>query len=89
MSKRQCLILLPWLDSRMNIEDICSTECLRAAPHRDGRHVFKTPDGRYMAWQDDYSCDCCGVDDDEAGDRCFIFVEITEQEALELIARRD
>lgn len=73
----------------MCIDDICSTECLRTAPHWDGCHIFKTVDGQYIKWQDDYTCDCCAVEDDENGDRCFTFEKITEKEALELIGRRD
>lgn len=61
-------------------------ECLRLDVHWDGKHVFRNRGGVYYLWEDDDSCGCCQPEDDE---RCFAYGEISEKEALELIARRD
>lgn len=46
------------------------------------QHVFKTPNGIYVGWEDDWSCDCCAPDEE---DRCIIYGELTKKEFEELI----
>jgi hypothetical protein len=51
-------------------------ECIRGRGHR-GPHVFLTPEGKYIAWEDDWSCGCCKPEED---DRCYTYGEITEDD---------
>lgn len=85
MSERTCQILITRLEGDMHIEDSCETACLRLHPHWTGPHVFKTKDGRYFSWEDD-ECGCCEPEDTE---RCFVYEEISETEALKLLKKRD
>lgn len=61
-------------------------DCLRYEFHTDGKHLFRNDRGEYILWEDDYSCGCCAPDE---ADRCTVFGFITEEEARELLARRD
>jgi hypothetical protein len=55
-------------------------ECLLPKPHYTP-HVFKTPEGKYIAWEDDMECGCCEPDED---DRCAVFWQISKQEFEEM-----
>lgn len=50
-------------------------ECILPS-HHHGCCVFKTPEGRYFAWERD-DCDCCSLED---CDGCYIYWEITLEE---------
>jgi len=51
--------------------------CILTGSHQYGPHVIKTPDNKYIAWEDDMDCGCC---EPEESDRCTIFWEIREDE---------
>jgi hypothetical protein len=59
-------------------------ECILLQGHLSP-HVVKTPEGKFMAWQDDFECGCCTGDDD---DRCTVYWEITESEISNLSKRQ-
>jgi hypothetical protein len=85
MANEACGICVPRREFDMHVGDDLG-ECLRPNAHWDGKHMFRNRDGVYYLWEDDDSCDCCQPEDDE---RCFVYGEISEKEALELIAKRD
>ncbi len=62
-----------------------SAECLRVFAHL-GPHVLKHPDGSYIAWENDYECECC--DPEDPYDHCYVHWKLDEVEALELIERQ-
>ena len=47
-------------------------------------HVIKTPEGKYFEWEDDSDCDCCSADEDNP---CYVYQEITKEEADKLLGR--
>jgi hypothetical protein len=47
-----CGILFPYLH---DVKD--ANGCIKPHAHNDA-HVFKTEDGEYCEWQDDYTCTC-------------------------------
>jgi hypothetical protein len=49
-------------------------ECILSRCHL-GPHVTKTPEGKFIAWEDDWECGCC---EPEAHDRCYNYWEIKE-----------
>jgi len=49
-------------------------ECILKANHQTP-HIFKNPEGKFIAWEDDWSCDCC---EPEEVDRCIVYQEIEE-----------
>ena len=55
-------------------------ECIRGACH-NGPHVFLTPEGKYIQWEDDLDCGCCRPEEDEP---CYTYNEITKEEFLAL-----
>lgn len=57
-------------------------ECVLGKAHYEP-HVFKTPEGKYIAWKDDMECGCCEPEED---DRCCFFWEISERQAAEMAA---
>ena len=78
-----CSIITPRQDGMLGVPNADSgylAECILLDCH-DGPHVFKTPGGKYFAWEDDWSCDCCKPDEE---DRCTIYWEIKEEEIVNL-----
>ena len=59
-------------------------ECILPYAHLSP-HVFRTPKGKFIAWEDDMDCDCCAADEDE---RCYVHWEIEESEIPELTKGR-
>jgi hypothetical protein len=59
-------------------------ECVLPQGHTCEEHIFKTPDGRYFFWKDDYECDCCEPDEE---DRCYVYGEISESQMIEILMR--
>jgi hypothetical protein len=57
-----------------NRDDGYFAECILER-HGWGPHVFRTPEGKIYAWEDDMECGCCEPDED---DRCTIYWEISE-----------
>lgn len=55
-------------------------ECIRKRYHL-GPHVFLTPEGKYISWEDDYECGCCEPEDT---DRCYVYRDITKEDFLVL-----
>jgi hypothetical protein len=55
-------------------------ECVRESNHL-GPHVIKTPDGIFIAWEDDWNCGCCKPEED---DRCYVYWEIEESDIPKL-----
>ena len=51
-------------------------ECILKQAH-NGPHVFKTPEGKFYQWEDDYTCNCCTSDEDH---RCYVYSEIQEKD---------
>lgn len=51
--------------------------CLKRNGHND-HHVCRTPDGKLIAWEDDYECNCGCWDDYELGDSrvCMLYWEV-------------
>jgi hypothetical protein len=56
-------------------EDDYLAECILSRAH-NSPHIFKTPEGKFFAWEDD-ECDCCEPEED---DPCAIYWEIRESE---------
>ena len=59
-------------------DDDYLAECILMRCHQ-GPHVIKTPEGRFIAWEDDYNCDCCQP---EEFDRCIIWWSVLEKDIL-------
>ncbi len=55
-----------------------SPGCILPPGHYNSPHVFQTPDGKYFAWEDDYTCDCCP--DPSDFEHCYTYREISEEE---------
>ena len=53
-------------------------ECLAKSGHW-GPHVFRLPDGRFIAWEDDLLCGCCTPEEEE---RCFVYREVSGEEKI-------
>jgi hypothetical protein len=49
-------------------------------------HLFQNPYGEYFIWEDDFTCDCC-IPEEEG--RCFVYGEISEEDAKALTTKRD
>lgn len=60
---------------RSEFNDI--TGCLKPSAHND-HHVCRTSDGRLMAWEDDYECNCGCWDDEEYDSVCRVYWEVKE-----------
>lgn len=56
-------------------------ECILPEHHK-GHHIIKIPEGKYFAWRDDESCECCGP---EESDPCYIFWEMSADEVTKLL----
>lgn len=61
-------------------DDGYSGECILPNAHWCA-HVLLTPEGEYIQWEDDFSCDCCAP---EEADRCYSFGPITKEEVEKL-----
>ncbi len=61
-------------------EDHYLAECILRNNHA-GPHVFRTPEGDHVAWEDDWECGCCEPEEDE---RCISYWEIKESDILNL-----
>ena len=57
-------------------DDDYLAECILLRSH-SGPHVIKTPEGRFIAWEDDYDCECCQPED---FDRCITYWFIQEKD---------
>ncbi len=51
-------------------------QCVLARDHR-GPHVFRTPEGELVAWEDDWNCGCCSPEED---DRCYVYWPVTRED---------
>ena len=51
-------------------------ECILEKNHGP-QHVFRTPEGKFIVWEDDWECGCCEPEED---DRCIVYGEIGESE---------
>ena len=60
-------------------------ECILKRAHLSP-HLIKTPEGRYIQWEDDPNCDCCQPSED---DHCYVSNEITEERARQLLQWRE
>lgn len=56
-------------------EDGYLSVCILEGVHGYGPHVFRTPEGKLYAWEDDMECGCCKPEEDG---RCTTYWEITE-----------
>jgi hypothetical protein len=74
-----CSIIVPRQSEIIDDPDYLA-ECIRMSGHPEP-HVFRTPEGKFIAWKDDMTCDCCAPDED---DRCYAYWEITAQEVEKL-----
>lgn len=77
-----CGIIVPRRDHVIGTlrKDGYLPQCILAQGHHTP-HVFKTPEGKFFAWEDDMECDCCQPDEDE---RCYIWWEIQEEDIPKL-----
>ncbi len=56
-------------------------ECILSDVHGHGPHVFRTPEGKLFAWENDKDCDCDScVNSEDSNDQCIVFWEIDESE---------
>lgn len=60
-------------------EDGYLAECL-LPEHHSGPCVFRTPNGKYITWENDDNCDCCGP---ETPDPCYVWQEISQEAFLQ------
>jgi hypothetical protein len=56
-------------------------ECVLPPGHTCDCHVFKTPEGQFIRWEDDWDCGCCEPEED---DRCYTYCEISLEEFKKL-----
>ncbi|MEI7480122.1 MAG: hypothetical protein WCJ59_00660 [bacterium] len=76
-----CKIILPRQAEIVGDKDgTYFAECIRKRCH-SGPHVFISPEGKYISWEDDWNCGCCRP---EENDRCYTYVEISETDFLAL-----
>lgn len=63
-----------------------TTGCLKETCHND-EHLCLSDEGKYMGWQDDYSCNCgCWDEYEKSGETpCLVYREIGKAEAEPLI----
>lgn len=74
----KCGIIVPRQEQEFHIEYgdyLC--ECLLPRVHHSSPHVFQLPGGEYVAWEDDFTCDCCEPED---SDHCYGHKKITKEE---------
>ena len=60
-------------------------ECILERAHFSP-HLIKTPEGKYIEWEDDNDCDCCEPGEDDC---CYVYAEITEEQARQLLQGRE
>jgi hypothetical protein len=71
----KCGIIVPRREEILGSrEDGYLPECILNQNHK-GPHVFKTPEGKFVAWEDDWDCKCCESHEDS---RCYTYFEILE-----------
>lgn len=75
-----CAIIVPRQEDIVGCRDDYLAACIRESGHR-GPHVIMTPEGKYVAWEDDWTCGCCSPEED---DRCYTYWEISEEDFLVL-----
>lgn len=71
-----CGIIVPRQHEVVWHRDDYLAECILLRGH-SGPHVIKTPEGRFIAWEDDYDCECCQLED---SDRCVTYWFIQEKD---------
>lgn len=62
-------------------------ECILENGHL-GPHVLKTPEGGYIAWEEDTECGCEDCRSDDWGDHCVVYWEIQEADIPNLASRQ-
>lgn len=80
-----CGIIPPRRDDILGFrKDGYTGECILPNCH-SGPHLLLTPEGNYKKWQTDYDCDpgcSCQYED---GDECYVYENITKEEAQKII----
>lgn len=61
------------------VGDRSLASCILKGVHGYGPHVFRTTEGKLIAWEDD-DCDCCEPEEDEP---CAVFWNIEESDIPE------
>jgi hypothetical protein len=61
------------IDRKRDFEDVSG--CLKPQGHNDA-HICQTSSGKFMEWEDDYSCEC-GCWDDDDGKPCATYREVS------------
>lgn len=83
----QCFTIVPNFDRLLSLPEDFSLECLLLDGHK-GPHLVKRSDGKYFVWEQDNECE--GVLDPDSPCyeycECFVFWEIAEAEALQMLA---
>lgn len=59
-------------------------ECILEKAHLPP-HLIKTPEGKYIEWEDDPNCGCCEPGEDDC---CYLYSEVTEERAGQLLQKR-
>lgn len=73
----QCGIIAPRHGEMVGVkEDSFSAGCIRERCH-DGPHVFKTSEGKFIAWEDDLECECCQSENCDE-EMCIVYWEVAE-----------
>lgn len=75
-----CGIIAPRQEEMTGYDDARSrslASCILEGVHGWGPHVFRTPEGGLIAWEDDNDCGCCEPDED---DRCTVYWDIKESD---------
>ncbi len=76
----ECGIIVPRQEYVIGYrEDGYLASCILSGVHGYGPHVFRTPEGLLMAWEDDMECGCCEPEEDA---RCIVHWEIEESDIL-------
>jgi hypothetical protein len=58
------------------VELIDKNGCIKKEAHNDS-HIFVSPDGSHIEWEDDYSCKCgCWDDESDLKNVCKIYKKL-------------
>jgi len=78
----KCRILVPFEDGLWTTRDV--NGCIKPEGHNSA-HISLLEDGRYIQWEDDYSCNCGCWDEGDFDNVCRVARFLTEEEVNEIL----